>query len=207
MTAAKPTTPRRASTADRQEQIANVTLRLISKYGVSGVSLARIADEIGVTDAALYKHFSGKSDILVAAFDVLAARVFRWIESAPGSNVIEQLTAMGESHSRLFSRDIRGFNTPMFQFSVWIPRDRVHSHVDETHRAMMGALGDLIGRGKAQGCVRPDVDVDVVVSQIYAWIWWEDLSYLRGLDAALIAKESKEMLGRILTDISIDRQE
>jgi AcrR family transcriptional regulator len=192
----------RVKSADRQVQIAKVTLRLIAKYGLSGASLSRIAGEVGISDAALYKHYAGKGDILMAAFDLLAGRIFRWIESSPGTTVIERLRAMGSSHADLFSRDMRGFNIPMFQFNVWIPRDRLRKHVDEVHRNIMSALARMLEEGKAQGCVRDDVDVDVVVSRIYAWIWWEDLSYLRGLDLAGITKGSSDMLEHIIAEIS-----
>ena len=202
-TANRQTGPRRVRTADRRAQIARVTLRLIAERGLSGASLARISSQLGITDTALYRHFANKDEILVAAFDVLAERVFRWIESSQGADATERLEAMGKSHADLFSQDIRGFNVPMFQFNVWIPRDKVRRHVDETHLAIISALARVIEDGKLDGSIRQDVDVDIVVSQIYAWIWWEDLSYLRELDPTMIAKESAAMMKRILADISI----
>lgn len=192
---------RRERTADRQVQIAETTLRLVAKHGLPGASLARIAGELGITDAALYKHFASKDEMLMAAFDLLADRVFTWIQSSPGDTVIERLQAMGKSHAQLFSQDIDGFNVPMFQFNVWIPKDRLRQHVDETHRGIQDALARMIEEGKTQGCIRKDIDTEVFVSEIYAWIWWEDLSYLRNLDPTSIAKGSEEMFGRILSDI------
>ena len=194
--------PRRSRGADRKEQIARVTRELVAKYGVQGASLARIADAAGVTDAALYKYFASKDDMLIAAYDTMADRVFRWIESFKHLTVDARLRRMGESHAELFSQDIVGFNGPMFQFNVWLPEDRVRAHVDKTHRAIMDALSRMIEDGKTEASVRPDVDCDFIVSELYAWIWWEDLSYLRGLDPKSIEKLSAEMFGRILTDIA-----
>lgn len=195
---------KRARSADRQRQIAEVTLQLVAKYGLPGVRLAQIADEIGVTDAALYKHFASKEDILIAAYDLLAARVFSWIGTRPGATVVERLRSIGETHGPDFSRDVDGFNVPMSQFNVWIPQDRVRRHVDETHRAIMDALVRLLEEGKSEGSVRTDVDSEVIVSEIYAWFWWEDLSHLRGLDPSSIVKGSVEMFARILADIAVD---
>jgi TetR/AcrR family fatty acid metabolism transcriptional regulator len=200
--ALKPT--KRARSVDRQRQIAEVTLLLIARHGLPGVRLAQIADEIGVTDAALYKHFASKEDILIAAYDLLATRVFRWIDTRPGSTALERLRSLGETHAPNFSRDVDGFNVPMSQFNVWIPQDRLRRRVDETHRAIMDALVRLLEEGKAGGCVRTEIDSEVIVSEIYAWIWWEDLSHLRGLDPASIAKGSVEMFTRILADVAVD---
>lgn len=194
--------PRRSRSADRKPQIARITRELVAQYGIHGASLARIAHGIGVTDAALYRHFGSKDDMLIAAYDTPAERVFRWIESFAGHPVETRLRKMGESHAELFSKDILGFNGPMFQFNIWLPDGRVREHVDEAHRAMMGALARMIEEGKAQGTVREDVDPELVVDELYAWIWWEDLSYLRGLDPKSIEKRSAEMVGRIIKDIA-----
>ena len=193
--------PRRSRGADRRAQIARVTRELVAQYGIHGASLARIAHGVGVTDAALYRHFGSKDDMLIAAYDTLAERVFRWIDSFAGYSVGTRLRKMGESHAELFSKDILGFNGPMFQFNVWLPDGRVREHVDRTHRAMMDALVQMIEEGKAGGAIRADVDPDLIVDELYAWIWWEDLSYLRGLDPKGIEKRSAEMVGRIIKDI------
>src|ERR1035437_10322859 len=62
---AVPESPRvqvRARTADRRAQITQVALELVAKHGIQGVYLSRIAAAIGISDAALYKHFASKDD-------------------------------------------------------------------------------------------------------------------------------------------------
>jgi TetR/AcrR family transcriptional regulator, fatty acid metabolism regulator protein len=199
-----PTPAKRARSADRQRQVAEVTLRLIARHGLPGVRLAEIAGEIGVTDAALYKHFASKEDILIAAYDLLVDRTLEWISTRPGATPLERLESIGETHASTFSRDVDGFNVPMSQFNVWIPQDRIRGHVDQMHRAIMDAFVRLLEEGKSEGCFRADVDSEVIVSELYAWIWWEDLSHLRGLDPASIAKGSAEMFNRILADVAVD---
>jgi TetR/AcrR family transcriptional regulator len=187
--------------AERRQEIAEATLRLIAELGLPGVSMSRIAAEIGVTDAALYKHYAAKEDILIAAYDILAERVFAWINAGVGSSSLDRLEEMGRCHAALFSEDLEGFNIPMSQFNVWIPQDRLRAHVNESHRDIIRALVQLIEEGKADGSMRPDGDAEVIVSELYAWIWWDDLSHLRGIDRASIAKGSREMFSRILADI------
>jgi AcrR family transcriptional regulator len=187
--------------AERRREIAQATLRLIAELGLPGVSMARIAAEIGVTDAALYKHYATKEDILIAAYDILAERVFTWIGAGVGSYPLGRLQEMGRCHAALFSEDLQGFNIPMSQFNVWIPQDRLRAHVNESHRDIIRALVQLIEEGKVDGSLRPDGDSEVIVSELYAWIWWDDLSHLRGIDRASIAKGSAEMFSRILSDI------
>jgi hypothetical protein len=67
---------------------------------------------------------------------------------------------------------------------------------------MFEAVGEIIEEGKAQGCIAQDVDVMQAVADLYAWIYWEDLSYLEGLDHEFTERNSAEMYGRILKRIS-----
>ena len=174
--------------AERKAQIIGATLRLVAEYGLVGASMSRIADAVGISNAALYRHFDSREDILIGAHDLLIERVFAWLRSSKAPNVIDRLRDMGESHARLFSLDIEGFNAPMFQFIAWIPKDRVREHVERKRREMFQAYADLIEEGKAQGSIRTDIDTDLIVSELFAWIWWEDLSYLEGLDTRVTLK-------------------
>jgi hypothetical protein len=110
---------------------------------------------------------------------------------------------MGESHARIFSKDIEGFNAPMFQFISWIPKDRVRDHVVRRRMEMLQWYADLIEEGKAQGSIRPDIETDLIVAELFAWIWWEDLSYLEGLDTEATLRGSANMFTRLLARISV----
>ncbi len=196
---------KRVGGVERKEQIVRATRELIARYGLHGTSVARISAAVGITDAALYKHFASKDDILIAAYDSMAARVFEWIASNADLPAHERIKRLGETHAGLFSKDMVRFNVPMFQFNVWLPEGHLRKHVNDTHAALVDALSALIEEGKSEGSLRADVDTEFIVSEIYAWIWWEDLSYLRGLDSTVTQKRSVEMFGRILQDIAVRR--
>jgi AcrR family transcriptional regulator len=52
--------------ADTRERILDVALDLFTRQGFDGTSLRQIAEELGLTKAALYYHFESKDDILLA---------------------------------------------------------------------------------------------------------------------------------------------
>jgi AcrR family transcriptional regulator len=188
--------------AERKAQIVQATLRLVAEYGLVGASMSRIADAVGISNAALYRHFDSREDILIAAHDTLIERVFAWLNSSRAPNVIDRLREMGGSHARVFSKDIEGFNAPMFQFISWIPKDRVRDHVVRRRVEMLQWYADLVEEGKAQGTIRTDIETDLIVAELFAWIWWEDLSYLEGLDTEMTLKGSANMFDRLLARIS-----
>lgn len=70
--------------SDTRTEIISVAMRLFVDNGYDKTSLREIADEIGVTKAALYYHFRTKEDIVRAAMDAYAGRVTAtvdWLES------------------------------------------------------------------------------------------------------------------------------
>jgi AcrR family transcriptional regulator len=55
-----------ARRTDTRERILDVATRLFSEQGFAATSTQAIADELGVTKAALYYHFESKHEILMA---------------------------------------------------------------------------------------------------------------------------------------------
>jgi len=50
----------------RQQEILNASLKVIDRDGLKGFTMKNVAGQIGVTDAAPYKHFPDKGAILRA---------------------------------------------------------------------------------------------------------------------------------------------
>jgi TetR/AcrR family transcriptional regulator, fatty acid metabolism regulator protein len=192
----------RRSGSERRAQIVRETLQLVAEHGLAGASMSRIAEAVGISNAALYRHFDSREDILIAAHDALIERVFTWLKSSQAPDVMDRLRQMGDSHAALFSKDIEGFNAPMFQFISWIPKDRVHDHVVRRRMEMLRWYTDLVEEGKAQGSIRADIETDLIVSELFAWIWWEDLSYLEGLDTEMTLRGSANMFARLMARMS-----
>jgi AcrR family transcriptional regulator len=55
-----------AKSSDTKQRILDVSLDLFTSQGYDGTSLRQIAEQLGVTKAALYYHFESKEDILMA---------------------------------------------------------------------------------------------------------------------------------------------
>jgi AcrR family transcriptional regulator len=58
--------PGPAAAGNTRERILDVALDLFIEQGFDGTSLREIAEQLGVTKAALYYHFTSKDDILMA---------------------------------------------------------------------------------------------------------------------------------------------
>lgn len=65
-----------------KERIIAAALDLFTQHGVGGTSLQMIADEIGVTKAAVYHQYKTKDEIVLAAAEAELARLEEVIEAA-----------------------------------------------------------------------------------------------------------------------------
>jgi TetR/AcrR family transcriptional regulator, fatty acid metabolism regulator protein len=48
----------------RREQVTGATLKIISERGLGGLTTAALANEVGMSEANLYRHFANKEEIL-----------------------------------------------------------------------------------------------------------------------------------------------
>ena len=65
-----------------QTRIVDAALDLFAEHGVGGTSLQMIADEIGVTKAAVYHQFNTKDEIVLVAAEAELARLAAVIQAA-----------------------------------------------------------------------------------------------------------------------------
>ena len=65
-----------------QARIIEAALELFAEHGIGGTSLQMIADEIGVTKAAVYHQYNTKDQIVVAVAEVLLAGLGAAVASA-----------------------------------------------------------------------------------------------------------------------------
>ena len=98
-----------------KEALVEAARRFIAERGLGGFTLSDAAKLVGVTPAALYRHFSGR-DALVAevaerGFDELARRL-AWALRGQGTP-LERFTRMGEAYLA-FAEEEPGFYAAMF---------------------------------------------------------------------------------------------
>lgn len=73
----------------RQNEITSAALELIAESGIKSLTIRNLARSIGITEAAIYRHFSGKNEIiraLILRFD----ETVQWQENLRGWDAIRR---------------------------------------------------------------------------------------------------------------------
>ncbi len=90
-----------------REKIERAAIRLIAARGIDAVSMRDIAGEVGVTEAALYRHFANKNalvwDIFSAHYDAFAHELAAL--HGPQKTLRAKLAAMISACCEFFDRD------------------------------------------------------------------------------------------------------
>jgi AcrR family transcriptional regulator len=187
-------------TEDRRRQITEVTLRLVSEHGVNGTTLNRIAEEAGITTAALYGHFSNRREILLLAMDAVFEEVRDLHRSAKSPDALERLREIGVGHTKMVS-SAGGFATALFEFIAAPPDEGLREALGAKELMLVEDLAEIVREGQAQGTIRKNADPYYVAWTLVSRSWTEDVSYIMGISNQWMGPRSERMLSEILQGI------
>jgi AcrR family transcriptional regulator len=92
---------RRGLAAPTRERLVDAARHLVEVGGYSAASVQAIADRVGVSPGALYRHFPSKAELFVEVFRDAARRDLAAIdEAAAAGGCIERLEAAVAAHAR-----------------------------------------------------------------------------------------------------------
>ncbi|MCL2585506.1 MAG: TetR/AcrR family transcriptional regulator [Streptosporangiales bacterium] len=151
--------PGRPRSEKVEQAILDATLEALTERGIEGVSLEDVAVRAGVGKSTLYRRWSGKEDLLIAAFGSLK----RPLPGPAGESVQADLTAMlasmaADADDPRYACQFEILNGESERFPKLI--DRYKNEVAEPRRE---AIRDVIRRGMTTGEVRPDADVEIAL--------------------------------------------
>jgi AcrR family transcriptional regulator len=166
---------------ERKAQVVQVALEVVAQRGVQGTTLARIAAGAGVTPAALYAHFANKKEIMVAALDVLFARMRAVNLSSRHENAVERLREIGLHHTRLLASQQDGFVFPLFEFLAAPPEEGLREELRVRQLERVEELAEIAREGQLQGTINPGSDPYAIAWLMMSRAWTEDVAQLMGV--------------------------
>ncbi|MEO8195437.1 MAG: TetR/AcrR family transcriptional regulator [Thermoanaerobaculia bacterium] len=94
----------------RQAEILDCAAELVAESGLAQLTMKRLAERVGFTEPALYRHYPGKSALLAAMIERLGGRLLPTMEEIAGDRRLtprERLLGMVRHHVALL-RATRG---------------------------------------------------------------------------------------------------
>ena len=165
-------TPRSDGIRTRQA-ILDEAARLATVEGLEGLSLARLADRVGMSKSGLFAHFGSKEELQLAtierATEIFEDDVMRPAADAPDG--VERLRALLERFLEYVERSVFPggcfFASAAAEFDTRSGpvRDRAFGVVADWREALARAVRDA----QAEGLIARDVDVGQLVFELNAF--------------------------------------
>ncbi len=145
-------------TAIRREQIAEATLALVAEGGFKRLGVAAVARRVGISPAALYRHYPGKDAILDAVLERMRDRMRGIVARAaagPG-DAVAALRRLHALHMALVRQD-RDFFPTLISSSFQDGGPERGMRVYDFVSAYLDEVGAVVRRGQKEGSIRGDV--------------------------------------------------
>jgi len=167
----------RYDTQIRQQQIIRATLKIVAQRGISGLTTAEIAREVGIAEGTIFRHFASKNEILLATVRYIRDTLLGWSQDrvAGGGEPLEKLGDILHFHLELFEQN-SGIPKIIFSEQVHLHDEKLRQLMSETIGEYMELMGTIIREGMEKGQFKPDLDVFMVVA---AYLGLVQVSLLR----------------------------
>ena len=186
----------------RRDELLDLAATMFAERGLRATTVRDIADSAGILSGSLYHHFKSKEqmveEVLRDFLDWLFGRYQEIVDTEP--NPLERLKglfmtsfeAIEDRHAQvvIYQDEAKRLSAlPQFDF------------VEARNKEQRKLWIDLLNEGVAQGCFRPDTDVDVVYRFIRDTTWVSVRWYQPG--GPLTAEEvGRQYLSIVLGGIS-----
>lgn len=168
----------RRSRRERRQQIAEAALHILASRGVRSLTSAALAEEVGISDGAIFRHFRDLNEVVVAAIDVFEAAFEETFppsaaddgEGARASDPLEQLGSFLQKRIALVRKQpdlLRlAFNDRLAEAAGPLGAVRVKSMVDRSLTFIHRCLSDAQAAGSIDPGVPPALLVWMIVGVV-----------------------------------------
>lgn len=186
---------------EKRARIVDAILEVIAKRGVQGTTTARIAAATGVSEPTIYRTFRSRREMLLAAADRVWQQRLNEIESFEAADAMDHLRKICEQHTVGIqkTRVVRFIS----ELAVAPASDGLRDHLRDQQLREAQRFAAIVEEGKAQGCIRADVDSNETAWRIMAVHWLEALARLHSLEDMVLTGFSTRRFQAILDEIAV----
>jgi len=144
---------------DRQQEIVDTSLEIISSIGIQGLTIKNLAKRIGISEPAIYRHYENKISILLTILDYFKSsgeQMFRkQIKSE--DRPLRRIECIFEGHFDAFERN-PSLVSVIFSEEIFRNEPVLQAKIAEIMDRNFNAIKALVIEGQAKGEINPNFD-------------------------------------------------
>ncbi|MCF8000405.1 MAG: TetR/AcrR family transcriptional regulator [Halanaerobiales bacterium] len=158
----------RKSTAERKKEVLDIAKKIIYEKGFYRLTIRNISDKMNISEAAIYRHFKGKEDIIDQLTDLVFSEGCSFnIEST--KNPVEVLKKFIDKQIEFFEKNpylsIISFQDDMFREYPKIKEKFIH-HQKKREDEIINLIQRGIEKNLIQNKVNPEVFASLYMGSI-----------------------------------------
>jgi AcrR family transcriptional regulator len=189
------------SSDERRAEIIEATLDLLGRYGIEGTTVTRIAQAVGITPGALYRHFESRDALIDEANTVASERSTSWADASNDPDILRRLEELGRAHHAWAVENLATIVRPFFLELSSAGPDGA-GRMSMPMNRLFTIFVEWAEEGKRQGAIRDDVPSHDVAWALLMFAWTEDIAHLVGADEAINDGALLRNLRRMLESFS-----
>jgi AcrR family transcriptional regulator len=159
----------RKNTLIRQKEIIHAAIKIIVKNGSENVTVRRMAEEIGVSEAAIYRHFKSKRDVLSFLVDDIENTLVGDIDNSRSEQVMtwQILDAIITKHVSAIEQS-KGIGFQVIAEIISLGDKKLNKKIYAVISKYKDRIKAILADGIKEGCVRPDIDLDAAAQMFFS---------------------------------------
>lgn len=150
---------RRLTSHQRREEILDIALEIIFNQGFYNLTIKNIAEKIKLTEAAIYRHFKSKKEIIECLVDLVFEK--NQIDDPVGDHPVGDPAALLKEimfkRIEQFKKEPR-MTAITFQEEIFSEYPDIRDKFKQQWKTNEGILLKIIERGQKEGFFSPDVN-------------------------------------------------
>lgn len=160
-----------AKTGERKDQILQTLAEMLENPAGEKVTTAALAARLGVSEAALYRHFKGKAEMFEGLIEFIEQALFGLINKIGGEEKsgVRQLEAM-IAVLLAFAQKNPGMTRVLIGDALVNEDDRLQARINQLHDRLEAALKQALRFGVSQNEVAQDVDIAAQANLLMSFV-------------------------------------
>jgi TetR/AcrR family transcriptional regulator len=169
----------RKTTTTRRQEIVHTAYNLMTEKGITSITTKELARQNGISEAAIYRHFTSKHEIFMALLDGVEKDLFLTINKAADrqSASLDKLRAIMQAHMNFTQRHKGGIFV--------ITAECIHMRDRAFNQKLLGVIGRYITtvkgiliQAKRENAINRDIDIESEGMMFYSLIQVAAINYV-----------------------------
>lgn len=163
---------KKENTEVRQQQIVDAARILIFKYGSEHLTVKKIALQVGISEAAIYRHFKSKKSILSFVLNHMESDLLNDISPEKAGTEPMTLDTIERIIRNHFSKiDLRkGISFQVIAEIISLGDRKLNKQASLTIEKYISRLQELLAEGISNGSIRSDINIEASAILLFGLI-------------------------------------